>query len=184
MKTAPDLRFATAESPLGPLLLAATTRGVCALLLGDEASATGLQARFPQAHLAEDRRGLAAMLKRVRDWLARPEGPLELDLDLRGTPFQQRVWQALQKVPAGATVSYADLARRLRLPTAARAVAGACARNPVALAIPCHRVVRSDGGLSGYRWGIERKRALLNRESALNPPPAAVRSSARRAPRS
>ncbi len=165
MKTALDLRFTTGTSPLGPVLVAATARGVCALLLGDEASASGLQARFPQACLAEDRQGLAPLLARVRDWLARPEGPLELELDLQGTPFQRCVWQALQKIPSGVKISYADLARRLRLPTAARAVASACARNPVALAVPCHRVVRSDGGLSGYRWGVELKRKLLARET-------------------
>jgi AraC family transcriptional regulator, regulatory protein of adaptative response / methylated-DNA-[protein]-cysteine methyltransferase len=167
MKATLDLRFTTGSSLLGPMLVATSARGVCALLLGDEATATGLQARFPQARLAEDTKGLAPLLARVRAWLARPEGPLELDLDLQGTAFQQRVWQALRKVPAGATISYADLAHRLRLPSAARAVAGACARNPVALAVPCHRVVRSDGGLSGYRWGVERKRALLAREAAL-----------------
>jgi AraC family transcriptional regulator of adaptative response/methylated-DNA-[protein]-cysteine methyltransferase len=184
MKSVHDLRFATSLTPLGPLLLAATARGVCALLLGDEAGAAGLQARFPQACPTEDRKGLAPLLARVCDWLAQPGGALELDLDLQGTPFQRRVWRALQKVPAGATVSYAELARRLRLPRAIRAVAGACARNPVALVVPCHRVVRSDGGLAGYRWGVERKRELLSREAAFNPPPAAVQSFARRARRS
>jgi len=184
MIAAQAIRFATGASPFGPVLVATTARGVCALLLGDEACAEGLQARFPAAPLREQPRALAPLLRRVRDWLAQPAGPLDLDLDPQGTPFQRRVWQALQRVPAGVTVSYADLARRLRLPTAARAVAGACARNPVALAVPCHRVVRSDGGLSGYRWGVERKRELLEREAALNPPPAAARSSARRAPRS
>jgi AraC family transcriptional regulator of adaptative response/methylated-DNA-[protein]-cysteine methyltransferase len=106
------------------------------------------------------------LLKRVRDWLAQPAGELGLTLDLQGSPFQLRVWQALQKVPAGVTVSYSDLAHRLNLPTASRAIAGACARNPVALAVPCHRVVRHDGRLSGYRWGVERKRDLLEREAA------------------
>lgn len=167
MKATLDLRFTTGSSPLGPMLVATTARGVCALLLGDEACTASLQARFPQARLSEDRQGLAPLLARVRDWLARPEGPLELELDLQGTPFQRRVWQALQKIPSGVKISYADLARRLRLPTAARAVASACARNPVALAVPCHRVVRSDGGLSGYRWGVELKRALLDREAGL-----------------
>lgn len=165
MKATLDLRFTTGSSPLGPMLVATTARGVCALLLGDEACTASLQARFPQAQLREDTKGLTPLLKRVRDWLAQPAGALELELDLQGTPFQRRVWLALQKIPAGTTLSYADLARRLRLPTAARAVAGACARNPVALAVPCHRVVRSDGGLSGYRWGVERKRALLAREA-------------------
>lgn len=167
MKATLDLRFTTGSSPLGPMLVATTARGVCALLLGDEACTASLQARFPQARLSEDTKGLSPLLKRVRDWLAQPAGALELELDLQGTPFQRRVWQALQKIPTGTTLSYADLARRLRLPTAARAVAGACARNPVALAVPCHRVLRSDGGLSGYRWGVERKRELLNREASV-----------------
>jgi AraC family transcriptional regulator of adaptative response/methylated-DNA-[protein]-cysteine methyltransferase len=165
MKAALELRFGTGTSPLGPMLVATTARGVCALLLGEEACAASLQARFPQAQLREDSQGLRQLLKRVRDWLAQPAGALELELDLQGTPFQRRVWQALQRIPAGATISYADLARRLRLPSAARAVASACARNPVALAVPCHRVVRSDGGLSGYRWGVELKRRLLAREA-------------------
>ncbi len=165
MKTAREIRHALGAGPLGPMLIATTAQGVCALLLGDEATASGLQARFPQARLTEDRKRLAPLLQSVRDWLARPAGSLELPLDLQGTPFQRRVWLALQQVPAGATISYADLARRLRLPTAARAVAGACARNPVALAVPCHRVVRSDGGLAGYRWGVELKRKLLAREA-------------------
>jgi AraC family transcriptional regulator of adaptative response/methylated-DNA-[protein]-cysteine methyltransferase len=165
MKAALELRFGTGTSPLGPMLVATTARGVCALLLGEEACAASLQARFPQAQLREDSQGLRQLLKRVRDWLAQPAGALELELDLQGTPFQRRVWQALQRIPAGATISYAALARRLRLPSAARAVASACARNPVALAVPCHRVVRSDGGLSGYRWGVELKRRLLAREA-------------------
>ena len=165
MSTAGEIRYAIGTSPLGPVLVGTTAQGVCALLLGDEATATGLQARFPQAQLSEDAKGLTPLLRRVRDWLAQPDNPLDFGLDLQGTPFQRRVWLALQKIPAGTTLSYADLARRLRLPTAARAVAGACARNPVALAVPCHRVVRSDGGLSGYRWGVERKRELLAREA-------------------
>jgi O6-methylguanine-DNA--protein-cysteine methyltransferase len=133
MAAVAQLRFATGTSLLGQILIAATACGVCALLLGDEACAAGRQARFPQAHLREDAKGLTPLLRRVRDWLAQPAGALELELDLQGTPFQRRVWQALQKIPAGTTVSYADLARRLRLPTASSAIASACARSPVDL---------------------------------------------------
>ncbi len=167
MKTFPPLRFAIGPSAIGPVLVATSPRGVCALLLGDEADAAGLGARFPGAALQEDTQGLSPQVNRIRRWLERPEGALDLELDLRGTPFQQRVWRALQRVPCGVTLSYADLARRLRAPTAVRAVASACARNAVALAIPCHRVVRSDGGLSGYRWGVERKSELLHREAVI-----------------
>lgn len=167
MKTSPPLRFAIGPSAIGPVLVATSPRGVCALLLGDEADAAGLGARFPGTPLQEDPKGLAPLLNRIRRWLKRPDGALDLELDLRGTPFQQRVWRALQRIPCGTTLSYAGLARRLRAPTASRAVASACARNPVALAIPCHRVLRSDGGLSGYRWGVERKRELLNREASV-----------------
>jgi AraC family transcriptional regulator of adaptative response/methylated-DNA-[protein]-cysteine methyltransferase len=150
--------------------VAATDEGICAILLGDEGDelARDLQRRFPQAPAASAQRepGLAAMLAKVIALVEAPHAGLALPLDLRGTPFQQRVWQALRRIPAGSTVSYAELAALVGLPNGARAVAGACAANALAVAIPCHRVLRSDGALSGYRWGVQRKQALLAREGS------------------
>jgi AraC family transcriptional regulator of adaptative response/methylated-DNA-[protein]-cysteine methyltransferase len=140
---------------------------VCAILLGDDPDAllAQLQQRFPRG--APDRRrcGLRTARGQVVGFVEAPRIGLALPLDMRGTAFQQRVWQALRDIPPGETLSYAELARRIGAPRAVRAVAGACAANPLAVAIPCHRVVRSDGALAGYRWGIERKRALLEREA-------------------
>ena len=135
--------------------------------MGDDAGqlARDLQDRFPAAELVGGDAGFEETVARVVGLVEAPGIGFDLPLDVRGTVFQQRVWEALRQVPGGATVSYAELAARIGLPTGARAVAGACAANPVAVAIPCHRVVRNDGGLSGYRWGVERKRALLDRES-------------------
>jgi AraC family transcriptional regulator of adaptative response/methylated-DNA-[protein]-cysteine methyltransferase len=147
------------------VLGAESGRGLCAVLLGDEREALvqELQGRFPGAKLRE---GDSSLVARVIAWVEAPSPGLEVPLDLRGTEFQQQVWQALQGIPSGATASYAEIAARIERPGSVRAVAQACAANPVALVVPCHRVVRSDGVLSGYRWGVERKRALLEREGA------------------
>jgi AraC family transcriptional regulator of adaptative response/methylated-DNA-[protein]-cysteine methyltransferase len=160
------IRFAVAQSTLGSLLVAASDKGVCAILLGDdpEALVQDLQDRFRNAQLLGGDREFEAWVAKVVGFIEAPKVGLDLPLDLQGTAFQQRVWQALRKVPAGRTVSYAELARAIGMPTATRAVAQACGANPLAVAIPCHRVVRTDGSLSGYRWGVERKRELLARE--------------------
>ena len=160
------IRFGVGACSLGAILVAATVRGVCALWLGDDADALvrELQDRFPHARLvggdAEFERWMAAAIGCVDA----PGANRDLPLDVRGTAFQQRVWQVLRAIPFGATASYADVAARLGAPRATRAVANACAANPVAIAIPCHRVVRRDGTPGGYRWGVARKRALLARE--------------------
>lgn len=169
-------RIAVALAPcwLGMVLVAATGRGVCAILLGDrpEALMADLAAAFPKARLLERDARLAALLEQVLALLDDPGAGAGLPLDIRGTAFQQRVWQALRLIAPGETVSYAELARRIGAPAAVRAVAGACAANRLAVAIPCHRVLRSDGGLAGYRWGTARKQDLLAREGARagNPP--------------
>jgi len=160
------IRFAVAESSLGSLLVAASDKGVCAILLGDdpEALVHDLQDRFRNAELIGGDREFEKWVAKIVGFIEAPKVGLDLPLDVRGTAFQRRVWQALRKVPAGKTVSYAELARKIGAPTATRAVAQACGANPLAVAIPCHRVVRTDGALSGYRWGVERKRELLARE--------------------
>ena len=165
------IRFAVAACSLGALLVAATGKGICAILLGDDPEALlhDLQERFPNADLVGAEPGFERTVAQVVAFVEAPRIGLDLPLDVRGSALQQRVWQALRLIPPGQTVSYAELAERLGMPKAARAVAGACAANPVAIAIPCHRVVRNDGALSGYRWGIERKRALLDIESKLDP---------------
>jgi AraC family transcriptional regulator of adaptative response/methylated-DNA-[protein]-cysteine methyltransferase len=161
------IRFAVAQCSLGAILVAATSQGICAILIGDEPEPLvyDLQERFPQAELIGAEPAFEAVVAQVVGFVEAPRIGLDLPLDVRGTAFQRRVWEALRAVPVGSTVSYSELAERLGMPTAARAVAGACAANPVAVAIPCHRVVRTDGNLSGYRWGIERKRTLLEREA-------------------
>ncbi len=161
------IRFAIGQCSLGAILVAATATGICAILMGDdpEPLVRDLQDRFPRARLEGGDAGFEATVAQVVGLVEAPGLGLALPLDVRGTAFQHRVWEALRAVPPGATISYAELARRVGLPAgAARAVAGACAANPVAVAIPCHRVVRNDGALSGYRWGVERKRLLLERE--------------------
>jgi AraC family transcriptional regulator of adaptative response/methylated-DNA-[protein]-cysteine methyltransferase len=160
------IRFATRACTLGKVLVAATDAGVCAVLIGDDPTElrADLTARFPRARLVAGDAAFAETVAAVVAHVEEPRRALALPLDLRGTAFQQRVWAALRRVPSGQTVSYAELARAIGSPAAVRAVAGACASNPVAVVVPCHRVVRSDGGLSGYRWGVERKRALLERE--------------------
>lgn len=160
------IRFAVGACSLGSILVAATERGVCAILLGDdpEALLRDLQDRFPKAELIGGDAGFEVTVAQVVGLVEAPGTGLDLPLDIGGTAFQQRVWQALRAIPAGRTASYAEIARAIGEPAAVRAVARACGANPLAVAIPCHRVVRSDGGLSGYRWGVERKRDLLERE--------------------
>ncbi len=161
------IRFAIGQCSLGAILVAASARGVCAILMGDDpdALARDLQERFPRAELVGGDAGFERWVAQVVGFVEQPRLGLDLPLDVRGTAFQQRVWQALQKIPAGTTASYSEIAQRIGAPKSVRAVAGACAANALAVAIPCHRVVRTDGGLSGYRWGVARKRALLDREA-------------------
>jgi AraC family transcriptional regulator of adaptative response/methylated-DNA-[protein]-cysteine methyltransferase len=160
------IRFGVGECSLGSILVAATEKGICSIQLGDapEKLVHELQDLFPRAELIGGDTDFEQWMAHVIAHVESPGTAIDLPLDIRGTVFQQRVWKALREIPAGSTVSYAELARRLDMPDAARAVAGACAANMLAVAIPCHRVVRTDGSLSGYRWGIERKRALLDRE--------------------
>jgi AraC family transcriptional regulator of adaptative response/methylated-DNA-[protein]-cysteine methyltransferase len=160
------IRFAVGACSLGAILVAATDKGICAILIGDDPDllVRDLQDRFPRAELHGGDAGFERTVATVVGFVEAPGTGLNLPLDVRGTAFQQRVWQALREIPAGATVSYAELAERVGLPSGARAVAGACAANAIAVAIPCHRVVRNDGSISGYRWGVERKQALLERE--------------------
>jgi len=161
------LRVAVGRCSLGAILVAATGRGVAAILLGDdpEALARDLRHRFPNAELVAADAAFEATVAAVVAFVEAPGIGLHLPLDLRGTAFQQLVWRALRDIPAGATASYAEIAARIGAPGSVRAVAGACAANPLAVAVPCHRVVRQDGALAGYRWGIERKRSLLAREA-------------------
>ena len=162
------IRFAVGECSLGSILVAATGKGVCAILLGEDPDALvrDLQDRFPNAHLIGADAAFERVVATVVGYVEAPGQGLDLPLDMRGTAFQQRVWQALRKLPSGSTATYAEIAKRIGQPKAVRAVAQACASNPLAVAIPCHRVVRNDGALSGYRWGVERKRTLLEREKA------------------
>jgi AraC family transcriptional regulator of adaptative response/methylated-DNA-[protein]-cysteine methyltransferase len=162
-----EIRFAIGECSLGSILVARSNRGICAISLGDDPDilARELQDRFPQAKLIGDDAHFAQLVARVVGFVEAPGVGLDLPLDVRGTAFQQRVWQALREIPAGSTTSYADIAARIGEPKAVRAVAQACGANTLAVAIPCHRVVRQDGHLSGYRWGVQRKRALLEREA-------------------
>jgi AraC family transcriptional regulator of adaptative response/methylated-DNA-[protein]-cysteine methyltransferase len=162
-----DIRFAIGACSLGAILVAQSARGVCAIALGDDpdALARELQDRFPNARLIGGDAAFERLIARVVGFVEAPALGLDLPLDVRGTAFQQRVWQALRALPAGTTASYAEVAARIGAPKAVRAVAQACGANPLAVAIPCHRVVRTDGTLSGYRWGVERKRALLAREA-------------------
>ncbi len=162
-----EIRFAIGQCALGAILVAQSERGICAIALGDdpEALARELQDQFPRARLIGGDAAFEAMVAKVVGFVEAPRLGLDLPLDVRGTAFQQRVWQALREIPAGATASYSDIAQRIGAPKSVRAVAQACGANALAVAIPCHRVVRSDGGLSGYRWGVERKSALLEREA-------------------
>jgi AraC family transcriptional regulator, regulatory protein of adaptative response / methylated-DNA-[protein]-cysteine methyltransferase len=162
-----EIRFAIGECSLGSILVATSQKGVCAILLGDdpEELARDLQDRFHGANLIGGDREFERLVAKIVGFVETPAIGLDLPLDVRGTAFQQRVWQALRKIPAGSTASYSDIARRIGAPKSVRAVAQACAANAIAIAIPCHRVVRNNGALSGYRWGVERKRALLEREA-------------------
>jgi AraC family transcriptional regulator, regulatory protein of adaptative response / methylated-DNA-[protein]-cysteine methyltransferase len=163
-----DIRFAVGECSLGSILVAQSERGVCAILLGDdpETLAHELQDRFPRAHLIGGEAAFEHVVSTVVGFVEAPALGLNLLLDVQGTAFQQRVWQALQSIPAGSTATYTDIAHRIGSPTSVRAVAQACGANALAVAIPCHRIVRTDGALSGYRWGVERKRVLLEREAS------------------
>jgi AraC family transcriptional regulator of adaptative response/methylated-DNA-[protein]-cysteine methyltransferase len=165
--TGAQIRYATGLCTLGVLLVARSEQGICAILLGDSVGAlTGeLQDRFPRAILTRGEQGFDRLLSTVIAFIESPGIGLDLPLDAQGTAFQRRVWQALRSIPPGETASYTEIASRIGAPDSARAVAQACGANPLAVAIPCHRVVRADGGLSGYRWGVERKRALLQREA-------------------
>ena len=162
-----EIRFAIGECSLGSILVAQSDRGICAILLGDDPDALvrDLQDRFPRARLIGGDSEFEQLVATVVGFVEAPRIGLDLPLDVRGTAFQQRVWQALREIPPGETVSYAEIAKRIGAPKAVRAVGAACGANALAVAIPCHRVVRTDGGLSGYRWGIERKRALLEKET-------------------
>jgi AraC family transcriptional regulator, regulatory protein of adaptative response / methylated-DNA-[protein]-cysteine methyltransferase len=161
------IRFALGQCALGAILVAATEKGVCAIALGDdpETLLRDLQDRFPKAQLVGGDKAFERLVATVVGFVDEPARGLDLPLDLRGTAFQRRVWEALRAIPAGATVSYTELAKRIGRPKAVRAVAQACAANALAVAIPCHRVVRNDGTISGYRWGVERKRSLIKREA-------------------
>lgn len=165
------IKFAVGECSLGSILVAQSERGICAILLGDDPDALvrELQDRFPRANLIGGDRHFEQVVATVVGFVESPEIGLHLPLDVRGTTFQQRVWRALRSIPPGKTVTYTQLAKRIGMPTAIRAVASACASNALAVAIPCHRVVRTDGSLSGYRWGVERKRALLDKEARGEP---------------
>jgi len=162
-----DIRFAVGQCSLGAILVAQSERGVCAILLGDDPHqlVCDLQDKFRRANLIGADQAFEALIAKVVGFIEAPAIGLDLPLDVRGTAFQERVWQALREIPVGSTASYADVALRIGSPKAVRAVAQACGANNLAVAIPCHRVVRSDGNLSGYRWGVERKRQLLERES-------------------
>jgi AraC family transcriptional regulator of adaptative response/methylated-DNA-[protein]-cysteine methyltransferase len=162
------IRFAIGQVSLGAVLVAATDKGVCAIMLGDDPDvlARELQDRFPRAELLGGDATFERMVARVVGLVEAPGQGLDLPLDIRGTAFQERVWQALRAIPPGRTATYAEIARAVGRPKAVRAVAQACAANPLAVAIPCHRVVRADGDISGYRWGVERKRELIAREAA------------------
>lgn len=163
------IHYSISKNSLGLLLLACSQRGVCHLSMGDQTSL--LEAQFlykhPQAQRLDSAPELQKLLEQTNAFIESPKTNLNLPLDLRGTPFQLQVWQAIQHIPIGTTTTYAVIAQRLNSPQAVRAVASACAANPVALVVPCHRVITSHGSLSGYRWGVERKAELLRRELAL-----------------
>jgi AraC family transcriptional regulator of adaptative response/methylated-DNA-[protein]-cysteine methyltransferase len=163
-----EIRFAVGQTSLGAIVVASTKKGVAAILLGDDPDelVRDLQDRFPKAHLIGADRDYEALVAQVVGFVEAPRIGLNLPLDVRGTAFQERVWKALQEIPAGVTVSYAEIARRIGSPKSVRAVAGAFAANNLAIAIPCHRVVRNDGALSGYAWGVVRKCTLIAREAA------------------
>ncbi len=163
----PAIGLAIGESSVGLVLIARSDRGVCAILMGDDPAqlARDLRDRFPRANLIDGNGDFERLVSRVAAFVDAPAVSLDLPLDVRGTSFQKRVWQALREIPRGSTATYSDIAKRIGSPTSVRSVARACGANPLPPAIPCHRVVRNDGALSGYRWGVERKRVLLEREA-------------------
>ena len=162
-----SIRFAVGDCSLGSVLVAASERGICAIFLGDEPDllVEELQSCFPKALPFGMSGEVEDLLAKVAGFVDAPSLGFDLPLDMRGTLFQQRVWRALREIPAGTTLSYAEVAKRIGAPNGAYAVGQACASNTIAVAIPCHRVVRKDGALAGYRWGLTRKRALLEREA-------------------
>jgi AraC family transcriptional regulator of adaptative response/methylated-DNA-[protein]-cysteine methyltransferase len=162
-----DIFFASVECSLGSTLVAQNKQGVCAILVGDDRASLvrELQGQFPKAKLTGGQSGYEDILAKIVGLIEHPGISLDLPLDVRGTAFQQRVWRALQEIPPGSTATYSEIAEKIEMPKAARAVAQACASNVLAIAIPCHRVIRRNGSLSGYRWGAERKSALLEREA-------------------
>ena len=164
-----EIRFAVGQCSLGSVLVAQSAKGVCAILLGDDPDALvrDFQDRFARATLIGGNKAFEQTVAKVIAFVENPAQGLDLPLDVRGTVFQQRVWAALRHIPVGTTASYAEIASRIGAPHSARAVAQACGANRLAVAIPCHRVVRTDGSLSGYRWGVERKQSLLTREGVL-----------------
>lgn len=163
-----EVRYAVAPCALGRVLVASTERGIAAVYLGDSERQlrNDLRREFPHAQIREDRKGLGRAIQAVVGYLQGRGAALDLPLDVRSTAFQRRVWEQLRRIPYGATRSYADIAQAIGRPRAARAVARACATNPASIVIPCHRVMGKDGSLTGYRWGIGRKRALLEMERA------------------
>jgi AraC family transcriptional regulator of adaptative response/methylated-DNA-[protein]-cysteine methyltransferase len=169
MKHTETIHYTVAPSSLGQVLVAQSSKGICAISISDDAEelCDDLQRRFPNAALERDDAELRGAAAKVVRFVERPTTALDIKMDIRGTEFQKRVWQALLEIPSGKTVSYTDIAQRVKDPTAVRAVAGACAANALAVAIPCHRVVKRDGRISGYRWGVQVKRRLLEAEGAL-----------------
>jgi len=164
----PDtIAYATSECVLGQLLVAQSVKGVCAILIGADRYEleADLASRFPKATLVADEDAVHENMAQVIRFAEKPAEGLDIPLDMRGTPFQRRVWEKLRAIPVGKTATYTDIAHWIGSPAAARAVAAACAANPIALAIPCHRVVRGDGDAAGYRWGIERKLEIIRREA-------------------
>ena len=161
------LSYAVSQCELGKVLVARSAKGVCSILLGDDGEAlrADLASRFPQSALVHNEAAVRDDLAKIERYVAKPSDGLELALDMRGTPFQRQVWEKLRATVAGQTMSYSEIARAMTTISHPRAVAGACAANPIAVAIPCHRVVRSDGRFGGYRWGLERKRTLIEKEA-------------------
>jgi AraC family transcriptional regulator of adaptative response/methylated-DNA-[protein]-cysteine methyltransferase len=162
-----NIFFTIGECSLGSILVAQSARGVCSILIGEDPVqlTQDLRHRFPEVSLVANMNDQEELVAQVVGLIEKPDAGLDLPLDVRGTAFQRLVWDALQRIPAGSTATYAGIAREIGMPGAVRAVARACGANALAVAIPCHRVIRNDGSLSGYRWGVERKRALLEREA-------------------
>lgn len=171
-----QIHYTTAGSPLGRLLVGATQRGISALYLGkdDAALQAALRKEYPRAEISRDRNGLEGWVEKILEHLRGREPHLDLPTDVQATAFQRRVWEELRKIPYGATRTYSQVARAIGKPKAIRAVARACATNPVSVVVPCHRVVRQDGDLAGYRWGVELKQSLLKQESEQRPAKSSV----------